>query len=129
MDIATADKIATPVRRRLKRRLSFQSAVGELYAVHSGIYGLADDNTPICRCEEVSSSDIRRAIQAGASHPDDIKRRARAGMSFYQGRICASTIQGIVERELGIRPDTVGQGRVRTPIKPIPLGLLQQHSH
>ena len=128
IDAARAEKVAKPVRRRLKRHLSFQSGVGKLYAVRPGIYGLADEGTLVCRCEEITLGDIRRAMQEGAVHPNDIKRRTRAGMGFCQGRICAPAIQGIVERELGIRPDALGQGRVRNPLKPIPLGAIQQYT-
>jgi len=126
IDSVRAEVVAKPIRRRLKRHLAFQSGVGELYTVRSGIYGLADEGTLVCRCEEITLGEIRRAMQEGASHPNDIKRRTRAGMGFCQGRICVPTFQGIVDRELGIEPADIGQERVRTPLKPIPLGSFQQ---
>jgi thioredoxin reductase/bacterioferritin-associated ferredoxin len=128
LDGETAGNLARPVRNSLKRRLAFQEALGEFYAIRPGLYSLPRDDTLICRCEEVNLIDICRAIQAGSTHPDDIKRRTRAGMGFCQGRMCSSSIQGILEHQLGVRPEAVGQIRARTPVKPIPLGLFEQYS-
>ena len=127
MDTERAEEGAKPVRRRLKHKIRFQTGVSKLYAVRSGIYDLADEETCICRCEEKTLGDIRRAIEEGALHPNDIKRRTRAGMGFCQGRICSPIIQGLIERERGMKPDAVGQGRMRTPLKPISLGVLRDY--
>lgn len=121
---AVADRLADPTRRKLKRLQSFQSAIGDFYCVRPGIHDLPNDDTVICRCEEVSLNEIRRAIRSGASIPDDIKRRTRAGMGYCQGRMCSPAILGIAERELNLRPERIGYARARSPIRPIAMSLL-----
>jgi len=81
------------------------------------------DDIIVCRCEEVSLGDIRKAISEGATTIAAIKRRTRAGMGLCQGRTCSRIISGILKEMVSVNieplPDTA-----RTPIKPIPLGLL-----
>ena len=124
VDRAIADKLADPIRRKLKTLQSFQSAIGEFYCVRPGIHDLPNDDTMICRCEEVSLNEIRGAIRSGAAIPDDIKRRTRAGMGYCQGRMCSPAILGIAEHELNLKPERFGYARPRSPIRPIPMSLL-----
>jgi len=124
MDKAVADKLANPIRRKLRTLQSFQSAIGDFYRVRPWIYDLSDDDTVICRCEEICLNEIRKAIRSGASIPDDIKRRTRAGMGYCQGRMCGPAILGIAERELSLKPERIGYARARSPIRPIPMSLL-----
>jgi len=124
MDRPVADKLAHPIRRKLKTLQSFQSAIGKVYSVCPGIHDLPNDDTVICRCEEICLKEIRRAIRSGASVPDDIKRRTRAGMGYCQGRMCGPAILGIAERELSLKPGRIGYARPRSPIRPIPMSLL-----
>ena len=50
----------------LARERRFGRMLGELFAVSPGLYTLADEATPICRCEGVTLGDIRRAVRDGA---------------------------------------------------------------
>lgn len=124
VDEDIADNLAVSIRGKLKKLWSFQSAVSELYSVRSGIYSLATEDTTICRCEEISLGDIRKAIRAGAWHPDDIKRRTRAGMGYCQGRMCTPGILGVAEHEFDFKPGDVGYGTTRSPLKPVPMRLM-----
>jgi thioredoxin reductase/bacterioferritin-associated ferredoxin len=124
LDEATADKLARPIRRKLNKLQSFQSVIADLFSVRSGIHSLPEKDTLICRCEEICLDDIRKAIASGALHPDDIKRRTRAGMGYCQGRICGPTILRIAERQLSLRPSDIGPGRARSPVKPVPMSIL-----
>jgi thioredoxin reductase/bacterioferritin-associated ferredoxin len=129
VDRATADQLAKSIRVKLKKLQAFQSAVGEFYAVRSGIYTLPDDDTIICRCEEVRLQEVRKAIQGGGIITlNDVKRRTRVGMGYCQGRMCSSATSGIAERELGLRPGSMGYGTARAPVKPIPMSLLLERS-
>ena len=124
LDDSAADKLAKPIRSKLSALQKFEMALGELYSLENGIYTLATDDTVICRCEEVKLRDIREAIHSGASHVDDIKRRTRSGMGYCQGRMCGSSLQGIVESELNLRPEDAGHLKSRLPIKPVPITAL-----
>ncbi|UCB45649.1 MAG: (2Fe-2S)-binding protein, partial [Spirochaetota bacterium] len=51
-----------------------------------------DDEMIICRCEEITFGEIRRAIQAGAQDVDAVKRMTRAGMGLCQSKSCYDLI-------------------------------------
>jgi thioredoxin reductase/bacterioferritin-associated ferredoxin len=120
-DDATAERLAEPVRRKLRSLRKFATALSELYSLRHGIYGLAAEDTVICRCEEISLNTIRNAIQSGADNTDDIKRRTRAGMGYCQGRMCVPSIMAIAQRETGSSPEHTWYMKARSPVKPIPI--------
>jgi thioredoxin reductase/bacterioferritin-associated ferredoxin len=121
IDDATANRSANLVRAKLRGLQKFAGALSELYCLKSGIYVLARNETVICRCEEVDLNRIRKAIGAGADNVDDIKRRTRAGMGYCQGRMCASSILTIAQREAHSNPERLSYLKARSPVKPIPL--------
>lgn len=75
-----------------------------------------EDNICVCRCEEVTLGEIRRAIAEGADSVRAIKVRTNAGMGVCQGMTCRKNIEKIL-REQGIVPDVCGQGNVRFPVR------------
>ena len=55
----------------------------------SGWPGWLDDDTTVCRCEEVTAGDIRHARDdLGADDQRTVKLLARPGMGWCQGRVC-----------------------------------------
>jgi glycerol-3-phosphate dehydrogenase len=60
----------------------------------------------ICRCEQITESEIVQAIHrpVGARTVDAVKRRVRAGMGRCQGGFCSSLVIDILARELSIDP-------------------------
>lgn len=77
-----------------------------------------DDDVLVCRCEEVTAGDIRRAIRAGATDVTQVKLRTRAGMGLCQGRTCELLVQQILSQELGVRQEETGYSTPRTPQRP-----------
>ena len=73
-----------------------------------------DDDVLVCRCEEVTAGDIRRAIRAGATDVTQVKLRTRAGMGLCQGRTCELLVQQILSQELGVRQEETGYSTPRT---------------
>ena len=63
----------------------------------------------ICRCEQVTESEILQAIRrpVGAKTLDAVKRRVRAGMGRCQGGFCSPLVIEILARELGIPEEEV----------------------
>ena len=82
------------------------------------------DDMIVCRCEEITVGEIRRAIAEGARDVVGVKRRVRAGMGLCQGRTCEKLVQQILCGELGLRPDQVGHSSARPPVRPITFGEL-----
>lgn len=87
-----------------------------------------DDDMLVCRCEEVTVSDIKKAIADGAKDVTGVKRRTRAGMGLCQGRICEKLVQAILKAELGDvsenTPEAIGKSTPRPPVRPVTFGSL-----
>jgi len=61
----------------------------QAHPVPSGWSEWLDDDTTVCRCEEVTAGDIRHAREdLGADDQRTIKLLARPGMGWCQGRVC-----------------------------------------
>lgn len=67
-----------------------------------------DDDVVICRCEEITRGEIRRAVHAGMYTMNEVKRFLRAGMGLCQGQSCNKTVRAIIAQELGISPTETG---------------------
>ena len=78
-----------------------------------------DDDMLICRCEEITKGEIRRAVHEGMWTITEIRRYLRPGMGLCQGQTCAKLVKGIVARELGISPAELEPATSRVPMRPI----------
>jgi bacterioferritin-associated ferredoxin len=80
--------------------------------------------TVVCRCEEVTESEIRQVIRRGYTSLEEVKRILRCGMGHCQGRNCLMPIARILSQETGIPVSQMRFPTPRPPLKPLPLGLL-----
>lgn len=71
-----------------------------------------DDDMIICRCEEVTKGEIRKAVHDGMFTLTEIRRYLRTGMGLCQGQTCAKLVKGIVARELNVSPAETGTGNI-----------------
>ena len=62
-----------------------------------------DDDMIICRCEEITKGEIRRAVHDGMYTLTEIRRFLRSGMGLCQGQTCGRLVRGIIAKELGVR--------------------------
>lgn len=84
---------------------------------------VSDENTIIvCRCEDVTLGEIRKAIREGATTLDEVKRITRAGMGPCQGRTCRLLVAGEIARYHRKHVSEVLQSRYRPPVKPVKMG-------
>ena len=83
-----------------------------------------DDDMIVCRCEEITKGEIRQAVHDGMFTLTEIRRYLRTGMGLCQGQTCTKLVKGIVARELGVRPDTLGPSTGRAPMRPITIEVL-----
>ena len=81
----------------------------------------ADDDTIVCRCEEVTAGQIRQSIAVGATGPNQLKAYRRCGMGPCQGRLCGLTVTELMADERGKTPEEIGYYRLRAPVKPVSL--------
>jgi NADPH-dependent 2,4-dienoyl-CoA reductase/sulfur reductase-like enzyme len=92
------------LNRLRNRQQKLADAIRDAYPVGKYWTEWLTGPTVICRCEEVSLSDINSAIEElGATEPRSAKLLTRAGMGLCQGRICSRTFSEIVELETGCR--------------------------
>lgn len=77
------------------------------------------DEIMICRCEEVTRGEIRRAIHDGLYQPAEIRRMLRAGMGLCQGQTCGRLLNRIVAEELGVLAAQLKEAAARAPLRPV----------
>ncbi len=110
--------------RALARHRRFQRALWQLFAAPAYDEALATPDTQICRCEEVTFSDLEAALAEGFASTGAIKRRTRIGMGPCQGRYCAPVLDAALARR-GLRPRGELSGFApRVPFKPVAIADL-----
>jgi len=82
--------------------------------------------TIICRCEEITEEEIRKAIREGHITIKTIKRRTRAGMGFCQGRTCSILIRDIISEMTGVKKKDILPYTIRFPLYPVELNVLKK---
>lgn len=82
-----------------------------------------DDDELICRCEEVTKGEIRRAVHEGMWTISEIRRYLRAGMGLCQGQTCAKLVKRIVASELHVPMDDLEPASSRAPMRPLEMEI------
>lgn len=78
-----------------------------------------DDDMIICRCEEITKGEIRKAVHEGMRTTNEVKRWLRCGMGLCQGQTCQRNVQNIVAKESGLSVKDLGMITGRTPARPV----------
>jgi NADPH-dependent 2,4-dienoyl-CoA reductase/sulfur reductase-like enzyme len=120
---------ARPHPRLTRRRATlraFATAMHRTYPVPPGWQTWLTDETIVCRCEEVSAHQVRRAVEdLGATDPRAVKLLARPGMGLCQGRVCGYATACLTD---SVTADGLRGMATRPIAQPITLGqLARQH--
>ena len=107
-------------RRTVRRAARFQAALWRLFDAAPLMPAGINNAALVCRCEDVTGSELREAMRAGHTTPAALKRATRAGMGRCQGRYCASVIARLCNNEV----DEFGLFAPRPPAKPVPIHAL-----
>jgi bacterioferritin-associated ferredoxin len=83
-----------------------------------------ENDTVVCRCEEVTLGEVRRWIGEGYGTPDELKRLLRVGMGPCQGRGCRDIVLREISRLDGVPVSEIPPGRIRPPVKPVKISLV-----
>lgn len=121
---AERDRRAARVRAALARARALRPFLDALYRPADAVLDPAADSVIVCRCEEVTAGEIRRAVRLGAPGPNQVKAFVRCGMGPCQGRICGSLVAAVIAAARGVPIAEVGTLRPRAPYKPITVGAL-----
>ena len=81
------------------------------------------DDMIICRCEEITKGEIRKAVHEGMYTMTEIRRFLRAGMGLCQGQTCSALVKRIVAKELGVSPTSLEPAISRAPMRPIEMKI------
>ena len=121
---AERDRRAAPLHKQINKERKARRFLDVLYKPLPQFRSPPDDNTLVCRCEEVTAGEIRRTVELGCLGPNQTKSFCRAGMGPCQGRLCGLTVAEVIAQKRGVSVSEVGYYRLRPPLKPITLGQL-----
>ena len=83
-----------------------------------------DDDLIICRCEEVTKGEIRKAVHEGMFTMTEVRRYLRTGMVLCQGQTCGRLVKNIIAKELGVSPAELEPATSRAPMRPTEMHIL-----
>jgi NAD(P)H-nitrite reductase large subunit len=83
-----------------------------------------DDDVLVCRCEEVTRGDVRRAVHDGMFTMTEVRRYLRVGMGLCQGQSCTRLVRRIMAAELHVSPATLEAETSRAPMRPVEMRVL-----
>jgi sarcosine oxidase subunit beta len=77
----------------------------------------------LCRCEDVTLSDVERAIKTGFQDLEEVKRYTGFGTGPCQGKECLREIAAAIVRITGVPAERVQPFTSRPPLHPTELRL------
>ena len=118
------ERAAPPLQKQLRRQNAVRPFLDALFQPHPEFYRPANDDTIVCRCEEITAGQIRKSAALGGIGPNQVKAQIRSGMGPCQGRMCGLTVSEIIADVHQIDLPDVGYIHIRPPLKPIHLHAL-----
>ncbi len=116
------------VRRLVRRRDRERRAAEALLRatpIREGWITWLDDDTLVCRCEEVPYGRVRDAIaELDARDLRSVKLTTRCGMGLCQAAMCGSTVADLLRHATGRPPADAGGLAHRAVADPVALGRL-----
>jgi len=126
LDEAGYQRRMANLKPQLARVRRFAQALNRAYLPPRRITDLAQPETVVCRCEEVTRGEIEAAVEHGGNSGRTIKVMTRLGMGPCQGRMCWPAASRMIADKTGRRPEEVEPLSVRPPTMPVCLGDLMQ---
>ncbi|MGB5605664.1 MAG: NAD(P)/FAD-dependent oxidoreductase, partial [Gammaproteobacteria bacterium] len=118
------DRLAGNDRKWMRNDLHIRPFLEGFFHIPGRQLSVPDDDTIVCRCEEVTAGQIRAAVADGHSDSNQVKSLTRCGMGPCQGRQCADAVAHIVAAAGGESVARGGHYRGRPPVTPLTLGQL-----
>lgn len=115
IDQARLYEMGTPLFKARNQDVSIRPFLEAYFDVPASLSAQVPDETTVCRCEEVTASEIRQAISAGHADVNQVKFLTRCGMGPCQGRQCGQALTHIVAASTGVTPEAAGAYRARPP--------------
>jgi bacterioferritin-associated ferredoxin len=118
---AARDSAAAPLLAARAKHLAVRPFLDALFAP---LPIRPEDDTILCRCEEVTAGRVREAVALGCLGANQLKSFTRAGMGPCQGRMCGPSVAAVIASARGVKVQEVEPYRLRFPTKPLTLGEL-----
>jgi D-hydroxyproline dehydrogenase subunit alpha len=124
LDEAAAATAAAPVRGRLAGLRDFAALLPRIFPRPDELGYLADPDTLVCRCENVSLGTVLAAVEQGrVGSLNELKSTTRCGQGWCQGRICGAVLPAVISaHHAGF--DAVTPWTARVPIRPVGLAAI-----
>jgi hypothetical protein len=122
-----SSRLPREARHRLDALVPFSAIVRERFAPrYDALARLADDDTIVCRCEEIKAGELRTALRENPhlGTADAVKLFTRTGMGPCQGRFCMLTVAHMIASARSTSVDVVGPYTARPPVKPVGIAAL-----
>ncbi|MBF9068686.1 FAD/NAD(P)-dependent oxidoreductase [Streptacidiphilus fuscans] len=131
--VAGDSAVPAALLRRRARLREFAELMAVRHAPGPGWPAWLDDDTEVCRCEEVTAGQIRSSVaELGAGDQRTVKLLTRAGMGWCQGRMCGPAVSRLCASYAGgggseAAEPSYADGLLTRPLAvPVPLGLLAE---
>ena len=85
-----------------------------------------DDNLLVCRCEEVTKGQIRKAVHEGILHWKRCADISVPEWDYVRDRPAENLVKGIIASELKVSPAEVVPASSRAPMRPIEMCILAE---
>ncbi len=121
---AERDKQSVNVRKWMQDERHIRPFLESYFAIPQTILATDDNDTIVCRCEEITAGQIREAVKNGHHSSNDVKFMTRCGMGPCQGRQCANAVAHIVADAGGQAVSLTSHYRGRPPVTPLTLEQL-----
>ncbi|MGE0223433.1 MAG: FAD-dependent oxidoreductase [Acetobacteraceae bacterium] len=125
IDTAARDAAAVPLQRMQRRHHAIRPFLDALYAP---VRAALDDETLVCRCEEVTAGQIRAAARSGCLGLNQLKAFTRCGMGPCQGRMCGATAAEVMAAARDVPVEEIEPFRTRFPTRRLTVGELAEFS-
>jgi NADPH-dependent 2,4-dienoyl-CoA reductase/sulfur reductase-like enzyme len=112
--------------RKLRHHLRFQSALSRVYQAPLLEDQLADADTIICRCENLSLRQVQEQLSGSIRTSGALKRLTRAGMGKCQGRYCGPILTSMVARVSELPIDEFAVFRSQAPYQPTEIDIIAE---
>ncbi|MGB5727841.1 MAG: NAD(P)/FAD-dependent oxidoreductase, partial [Thiogranum sp.] len=96
LDRTTRQRLARNDRKWMREESHIRPFLEAFFRISDDMLQVVDDDTLVCRCEEVSAGQIRAAVADGHRDTNQVKFLTRCGMGPCQGRQCGEAVSHIV---------------------------------
>jgi len=121
---AERDKQSVIERKWVRGERHIRPFLEAYFAIPQAVLATPEQDTIVCRCEEITAGQIREAVEQSHGDSNQVKYLSRCGMGACQGRQCANAVAHIVA-DAGGQPVTAkSHFRGRPPVAPLTLQQL-----